>query len=216
MRVLGIVIGVLAVTFGTYKAIVFGVRTATMAWQAAQWLLNIALDANPIGILILLIGLLVAGIVAAIAYIDELRESFEEMLDIQPMRWLMKSLGYIPEGATDADIDEAMSGRKREYDAKKQRRKELGRDDFMSRLQDNLGLPGAVDLDAPAGMSPEEASSRNPAGSIGQINAGLAQAMMRPAPEKSRDQHIHVYLDGQQIHSAVVRHEDALANRSGQ
>jgi hypothetical protein len=186
-----------------------------MAWQGAQWLLNVALSANPIGLIVILIGALVAGIATAIAYMDELRESFEEMLDISPMRWLMKEAGIIPEGATDADIDQAMKGREREYGAKFRRRQELGRNDFLSRLQDNLGLPGAVDLEAPVGMSPEDASARNPATYLGQINAGIAAAALQPTSRKAPDQHIHVYLDGEQIHQSVVRHEEALANRAG-
>jgi phage-related protein len=35
-------------------------RTATLAWQAAQWLLNLAMDANPLGLIILAVVALVA------------------------------------------------------------------------------------------------------------------------------------------------------------
>lgn len=45
-----------AVAAGTVKA-------ATMAWTAVQWLLNVALTANPIGLIIVAIGLLVGAIV---------------------------------------------------------------------------------------------------------------------------------------------------------
>lgn len=41
------------------------VRAATVAWTAVQWLLNAALTANPIGIVIVLIAALVAGIIYA-------------------------------------------------------------------------------------------------------------------------------------------------------
>lgn len=41
------------------------VRAATIAWTAAQWLLNVALTANPIGIVIALIAALVAGVIVA-------------------------------------------------------------------------------------------------------------------------------------------------------
>ena len=40
-------------------------KAATVAWTAAQWLLNAALDANPIGIVILALGALVTGLVLA-------------------------------------------------------------------------------------------------------------------------------------------------------
>jgi len=45
-----------------YEIVVFAVKNATSLWTAAQWLLNVALSANPI-------GLIIAGIVALIALI---------------------------------------------------------------------------------------------------------------------------------------------------
>jgi Transglycosylase SLT domain len=53
------------------------VRGATIAWTAAQWLLNAALTANPIGLVIAAIALLVAGIV--IAY--KKSETFRKIVD---------------------------------------------------------------------------------------------------------------------------------------
>jgi hypothetical protein len=41
------------------------VRAATLAWTGAQWLLNVALSANPIGLVILAIAALVVGVVWA-------------------------------------------------------------------------------------------------------------------------------------------------------
>ena len=46
-------------------------RGAVMAWTAAQWLLNTALTANPIGVVIVLIGLLVGVVVLATVKWDE-------------------------------------------------------------------------------------------------------------------------------------------------
>jgi hypothetical protein len=55
----------IAQTAATAKnVVVMGVvKTATVAWTAVQWLLNIALDANPIGLLVIGIGLLIAAVV---------------------------------------------------------------------------------------------------------------------------------------------------------
>lgn len=39
------------------------VRAATIAWTAVQWLLNAALSANPIGLVVVAIGALIAGII---------------------------------------------------------------------------------------------------------------------------------------------------------
>lgn len=41
------------------------VRAATLAWTAAQWLLNAALDANPIGLVIIALAALAAGLIIA-------------------------------------------------------------------------------------------------------------------------------------------------------
>jgi hypothetical protein len=50
------------------------VRAATLAWTAAQWLLNAALSANPIGIVIIAIAALATGIVVAYKKSETFRE----------------------------------------------------------------------------------------------------------------------------------------------
>ncbi|MGE0138662.1 MAG: phage tail length tape measure family protein [Ilumatobacteraceae bacterium] len=69
---LGIVIGVLAAGYGIYTAAQIVSTVATGAWSAAtgvatagQWLLNAALSANPIGLVVIAIGLLVGALVVA-------------------------------------------------------------------------------------------------------------------------------------------------------
>ncbi len=49
-----------------WRSTLIAVRIATLAWQAAQWLVNVAMDANPIGTVVMLIGLLVVGVVLLI------------------------------------------------------------------------------------------------------------------------------------------------------
>lgn len=49
------------------------VRAATLGWMAAQWLLNAALTANPIGLIIAAIALLVGGVVLAYKKSDTFR-----------------------------------------------------------------------------------------------------------------------------------------------
>ena len=51
--------------FATYTAITKAIRVASLAWVGVQWLLNAALSANPIGIVVLAIAALVAGIILA-------------------------------------------------------------------------------------------------------------------------------------------------------
>jgi hypothetical protein len=67
---LGITIGVLAAGMLTYKTYMIAANiatniaaVATKVWAAAQWLLNIAMDANPIGLVILAVTVLVGVLV---------------------------------------------------------------------------------------------------------------------------------------------------------
>ncbi len=62
---LAVALGVLAGGVLAVSAAMRVIRAATLAWQAAQWLLNIAMDANPIGATIAVIVLLVAAFVLA-------------------------------------------------------------------------------------------------------------------------------------------------------
>jgi tape measure domain-containing protein len=50
------------------------VTGVTKAWTAAQWLLNIALDANPIGVVIAAVGLLATGFYLAYTHIKPFRD----------------------------------------------------------------------------------------------------------------------------------------------
>lgn len=68
-----VVIGITALIglFVAWKAIVVIATIATGAWTAAQWLLNVALTANQIGIIIVAIGALIGLVIWAIAKYDE-------------------------------------------------------------------------------------------------------------------------------------------------
>jgi phage-related protein len=67
----------LAVVFGLVATAIAAVRIATAAWAAVQAILNIALTANPIGLVIAAIAALVAGIV--LAYRNS--EAFRNVVD---------------------------------------------------------------------------------------------------------------------------------------
>lgn len=57
------------------SAVASGVATAaTAAWTAAQWLLNAALNANPIGLIVAAIALLVAGLIIAWKHSETFRD----------------------------------------------------------------------------------------------------------------------------------------------
>lgn len=60
-----------------YEAVTIIVKAATAAWTAAQWLLNAALDANPIG----LVALALAGLVTALVIAYKKSETFRDIVD---------------------------------------------------------------------------------------------------------------------------------------
>jgi len=60
-----------AIALGAYKVAMVTAGIAMKAWTAAQWLLNIALNANPIGVIIMAIIALVAIVTAVIVKWDE-------------------------------------------------------------------------------------------------------------------------------------------------
>lgn len=82
----------------------------TAAWTVAQWALNAAVLANPMGLLVVGLAAAAVGVATLIAYWDELENKIASSFDIKPMRWAMKAAGVIPKDASDADIDDAMGG----------------------------------------------------------------------------------------------------------
>ena len=64
-----------------YQAITVAVRAATVIWTAAQFLLNIALTANPIGLIVVAIVALVAGIILAYRNSETFRNIVDRLFD---------------------------------------------------------------------------------------------------------------------------------------
>lgn len=59
----------------TYNAVVKTVQAVTKAWTAVQWLLNAAMSANPIALVVIAIAALVAGIIYAWNNVDGFKEA---------------------------------------------------------------------------------------------------------------------------------------------
>lgn len=94
-----VLVGVLALTVAWRVATlaIAGVqavaRAATLAWAGAQWLLNAALDANPIGVIILAIAALVAAVVFAYNHVDWFRKGVDVSLALvrAAFSWLVNA-----------------------------------------------------------------------------------------------------------------------------
>lgn len=70
-------------------------RTAIFAAAKAQWGLNIAMSANPIGLIIAGVAALAAGVYLVYTYWDDILMALKEAVD-----WVLKFLGLMPEGGT--------------------------------------------------------------------------------------------------------------------
>lgn len=114
--------------------------------------LNVAL--SPITLTVVAIG---AAVAVTLAYLDELQEAAEELFDNRLSFAILQASGAIP---SDIDFDDFQQQQKesrdREFGAKRRARIDAGRDDFLSRIQDNVGL--GVDIDALANGAPPAAA----------------------------------------------------------
>jgi TP901 family phage tail tape measure protein len=81
-------------TMVAHKVAAMATTVATWAWQAAQWALNIAMLANPVGLIILAIVALVVLIVAIIAYFTDWKTAIE-YLGYAIMIWILGPLGIL-------------------------------------------------------------------------------------------------------------------------
>lgn len=89
-KALQIVLAATAVTLVTLKVATMAyslaadaVKVATALWTGAQWLLNAALDANPIGLVVIAVVGLIAVLVLAYKHIDQVRAA---------AKWLWKEI----------------------------------------------------------------------------------------------------------------------------
>lgn len=85
MLLYNLILGISAGVTGVYNIAigksVIAMRAAavmTKIWTAAQWLINAALIANPIGVIIMGIAALIAGIVLLIVYWDKVKKKMDE------------------------------------------------------------------------------------------------------------------------------------------
>ena len=76
------VISVLKGALVAYEMVIFAVRNATSIWTAAQWLLNVALTANPIGLIIAAIAALIAVIAFVIIKTEGWGKTWDNVMKV--------------------------------------------------------------------------------------------------------------------------------------
>lgn len=140
------------VAMAAQRVAMIATRAATIAWTAVQWLLNIALSANPIGLIIIAIAALIAGIV--LAY--QRSETFRKVVDAAfravgaVVRWWWENVvkRYFQLVATIAKwlwgkIQAAFAGWKIIFDRVREWLAGV-RDRFGRFLEFVTGIPGAI------------------------------------------------------------------------
>lgn len=97
-------IGGIAAALGIAKLAMLAYEAGAMVATAAQWLLNLAMDANPIGLVVLAIGALVAGLVWAWTNSETFRDVVTGVWDAvvaavgTAIDWIVNAAGFIWNG----------------------------------------------------------------------------------------------------------------------
>ncbi|WP_419465710.1 phage tail tape measure protein [Aliivibrio fischeri] len=94
-----------ALTMGTLNGVFKMLRISTLAMTAATWLFNAALWANPMTWIVAGIGLLIAGVAAAIYWWDDLKASFADTNWFNVIAWAVEGLVDLLNMIPGVDID---------------------------------------------------------------------------------------------------------------
>lgn len=77
----------IAIALGAYVAITKTVRAVTLAWQAAQWAVNVAMAMNPLGIILVGIGLLIGAIIYLLGGFDNFKAKVADVWAYTVQAW---------------------------------------------------------------------------------------------------------------------------------
>ncbi|OCH29057.1 phage tail tape measure protein [Aliivibrio fischeri] len=94
-----------ALTMGTLNGVFKMLRISTLTMTAATWLFNAALWANPMTWIVAGIGLLIAGVAAAIYWWDDLKASFADTNWFNVVAWAVEGLVDLLNMIPGVDID---------------------------------------------------------------------------------------------------------------
>ena len=77
-----VIVGATTGIYETVELAIWGVTAATSGWEAAQWLLNVALDANPVGVVIMAIAALGLAIYEVVIHWQEIVSWCQQTWDV--------------------------------------------------------------------------------------------------------------------------------------
>lgn len=183
MQDIGRIVGEIGVAFGIVLTVMKSIEVVTGIVTAITAM-------NPFTAWVLAGTALAAILVMLIAYFDELERKIEGMFDTKASRWLLKKAGIIPQNATDADMDEALTkGRSREAkSAENMMREEYGSTGVMAHVKSALGW---ADRHAIAG-----ANANSEYGPFDTRTAAQKALDLHKTPEKSKaDMNVNVKIE---------------------
>ena len=76
------ILRILAPIIAVAAGAVIALNTAMKVWEAVQWAVNIALDANPIGLVIIAIAALVGGVIFAYSHFKVFRDAVNDAFGV--------------------------------------------------------------------------------------------------------------------------------------
>lgn len=80
-------IGLITVAWAAFKTVQVGVTTAAKVFTAAQWLLNAAMNANPVGLVVAAIAALIAIIILCVKHWDDIKAAAAAACDWIKEKW---------------------------------------------------------------------------------------------------------------------------------
>lgn len=80
--------------WGTIELMIWGIKNATTAWEAAQWLLNVAMDANPIGVVTIAIAALGFAIYEVIKHWQDIWSWIKSVWDVIDNNPILKFISF--------------------------------------------------------------------------------------------------------------------------
>ena len=146
----------LAAVIGGLSAAIVVANFAMKAWAAvqaiataAQWAFNVALSANPIGLVVIAVAALVAGLVILYNKVDWVRDMFKQFL--KPLEKVMDGIGWLADklGLVSKEMDDNFTPSVDEA------RKQAG-DMYASVRDANTGLEELDTISADAAESQED------------------------------------------------------------
>ncbi len=205
MTVLGSIVGFVVGSMVAYRAIVTLAAAATGLWRGvvlaatfAQWAFNLAMMANPIGLVIVGVTALIVAVGLLVKYWDEV-----SLAAARAWRWMKQAAGG-DTSSIDATIAR-LEAKIVEADATRANSASGG---FAG-----TPIPGALQVIAPPTMA--TASERAAAVGVPIAPQVVTAATPSAAPARvKRELHLNVNLSGRQIHRAVVDEDEAAEERT--